>query len=145
MPRRGGYHLPLALPQTLPPRTWRSNSSIDLLELAKALPTGLANLASRGRYRTAPHLNLLMELADLQRRIRFLEIEALSSVDVAVRRSRDVDGLRVGGDLPSTRPRTSCVRRRTSPRGLPSSAGRGGMTMRTAATLKPFTGMGGPS
>lgn len=52
-------------------------SMIDAVELARALPSGLAHYASRGEWRTAPHLNLLTQkLVDLeQRRIKRLLVE----------------------------------------------------------------------
>jgi predicted phage terminase large subunit-like protein len=69
--------LPTGLPptRTLPP--WQSNSSISPLVLARALPSGLAHLASRGQWVTAPHLNILTQkLVDLeQRRITRLLVE----------------------------------------------------------------------
>lgn len=51
--------------------------AFDGLDLARALPSGLAYLASGGRWRTAPHLNLLCQkLVDLeQRRITRLLVE----------------------------------------------------------------------
>lgn len=59
------------------PSNWRSVSSTSALALARLLPSGLATLASRGKWHPTPHLDLLTtKLVDLeQRRITRLLVE----------------------------------------------------------------------